>query len=195
MSALPSCLGPERSWCSQVCQCQVGLFCSLLGPFCLYIRPLLTPVHTQMPLRPSADGSSFYQNNKRRIVLYENNSAWPPKVHLSQRCGARRDEARTSVHGRGHVVLFQKLVPQKKIWATVFILKVTGQAPYGTKSACAKRAAYPETPPAVPHPESLAAHTESLYRFLPRLLAQAQIVSRHWGPSLLQGHIVNRGTQ
>jgi hypothetical protein len=35
---------------AQVCQCKVGLFFSLLGLFCLYIRSLLTLQHMQQLL-------------------------------------------------------------------------------------------------------------------------------------------------
>ena len=43
-------------------------------------------------------------------------------------------------------------------------LRSPGQAPYGARSACAKRAAYPDPPPVVPDPESLAASPGGLYR-------------------------------
>ena len=42
---------------SQVCQCQLGLICSLVGLFCLYNRPRLTLMHylrlaATVPLAP-----------------------------------------------------------------------------------------------------------------------------------------------
>jgi hypothetical protein len=58
--------------------------------------------------------------------------------------------------------------------------KVTSRAPSGTLPACAKRAAYSDPPPVVPHPESLAAQAAYNEALLPG--APARIVSRHWGP-------------
>ena len=40
----------------QVCQCQVGLFCSLAGLFCVYIRSFLTLVHTSASTTDTATG-------------------------------------------------------------------------------------------------------------------------------------------
>jgi hypothetical protein len=64
----------------------------------------------------------------------------------------------------------------------VFIFKVTEPSPLQDSSACAKRAAYPDPPPVVPHPESIA--------------AQAAYRGRHSTIARLSpgSHIVNRGT-
>ena len=71
-----------------------------------------------------------------------------------------------------------------KCVCSVFVFKVTEPSPLRDSPACAKRAAYPDTPPVVPHPESLAAQAFS-EALLPRRacrVAQARIVSRHWDP-------------
>jgi hypothetical protein len=71
------------------------------------------------------------------------------------------------------------------------ILKSPGQASYGAKSACAKRAAYPGPPPVVPLPESLtpqAAYTEAL---LPRSGSGPNCLEALGSsPGLLQGPIL-----
>ena len=75
-----------------------------------------------------------------------------------------------------------------------YFSKSPGQAPYGANSACAKRAAYPDPAPVVPHPESLAAqaaYTEALLVWLrPELFSGIGVLP---GPST-GSHIVNRGT-
>ena len=43
--------------------------------------------------------------------------------------------------------------PESVCVCRLFIFKVTGQAPYGARSAFAKRAAYPDPQPVVPDPE------------------------------------------
>jgi hypothetical protein len=55
-----------------------------------------------------------------------------------------------------------------------------GQAPYGTKPACAKRAAR-TPPPVVPHPKFLAAQAAYTEALLPGS-AWIRIVPRLWGP-------------
>jgi hypothetical protein len=49
-------------------------------------------------------------------------------------------------------------------------LRSPGQAPYGARSACARRAAYPDPPPVFPDPESLAA--QAAYPFGHSAIAQ-----------------------
>ena len=44
----------------------------------------------------------------------------------------------------------------------VYFLRTPSRVPYGTPSACANRAAYPDSPPVVPHPESIDA--QAAYR-------------------------------
>ncbi len=41
-------------------------------------------------------------------------------------------------------------------------LRTRGRAPYKTASACANRAAYPDPPPIVPHPESVVGSGQAL---------------------------------
>ena len=61
-------------------------------------------------------------------------------------------------------------------------LRTPSRAPYRTPPACANRgAAYPDPPPVVPHPESIAAQAAYAEALLPGS-APARIVSRHWGP-------------
>ena len=65
----------------------------------------------------------------------------------------------------------------------VYFLRTPSRAPYRTPSACANRAAYPDPPPVVPHPESIDA--QAAYRGRHSTIARlspARIVSRHWGP-------------
>jgi hypothetical protein len=50
----------------------------------------------------------------------------------------------------------------------VFIFKVTKSSPLRDSPACAKRAAYPDPPPVVPHPESLADQAACTEALLPR---------------------------
>jgi hypothetical protein len=67
-----------------------------------------------------------------------------------------------------------------------------GQAPYGTNSAFAKRAAYPDPPPVVPDPESLAA--QAAYAFGHSAIAQISLgpncFQALFSPGLLQGPIL-----
>ena len=63
----------------------------------------------------------------------------------------------------------------------VFIFKAPGSSPLQGQPACAKMAAYPDPPPVIPVPESLAAQGPYVRLSCPGL-ARARNVSRHWGP-------------
>jgi hypothetical protein len=65
----------------------------------------------------------------------------------------------------------------------VYFLRTQSRAPYRTPPACANRAAYPDPPPVVPHPESIDARAaySGRHSTIARL-SPARIVSRHWGP-------------
>jgi len=50
---------------------------------------------------------------------------------------------------------------------TLFKVTEPSSVPYRTPSACAKRAAYPDPPPAIPLPESIASQTAYAEALLP----------------------------
>jgi hypothetical protein len=71
-----------------------------------------------------------------------------------------------------------------------YFLRSPSLAPYRTPPACAKRAADPDPPTVVPHPESIAAQAAYAEALLP---GPVRNVSRHWGPpspGLLQSPIL-----
>ena len=49
--------------------------------------------------------------------------------------------------------------PSLAVCVGCLFLWTPSRVPYGTPSACANRAAYPDPPPVVPHPESIDAQT------------------------------------
>ena len=61
-------------------------------------------------------------------------------------------------------VYIQPIPADMRLSVDLFIFKVTepSSIPYGTHSACAKRAANPDPPPVIPLPESIA--TQAVYQ-------------------------------